>query len=366
MVIIFTMLLIFFGAFSLQTSEKSTNFVSTKPDILIVNQDKEEGITQNLIQYMKENCNEKEIENTEEARQDALFYRDVNYIIYIPAGYAEDFKAGKNPVIETKSTGDYQASYAEMLLNRYLKIATIYQTTETEEADLIEKINQTLEKETQVEVESKLDTDSLAKATFYFNFSNYSILAGCVYVIALVLSTFRENKIKKRTIISSMDYKKYNRILLVSNGIFAIVLWALYVIIGAILVPQAMFTTSGIFYLVNSFVFTICALTLAILIANLVSSKNAINGIVNVVALGSSFLCGAFVSAEWLPDIVLKIAHFLPSYWFIQNNDLLKTMENFNQQTLQPFFINLGVVVLFSIGFIIINNMVSKKKQKIG
>ncbi len=67
-----------------------------------------------------------------------------------------------------------------------------------------------------------------------------------------------------------------------------------------------MFTVHGIILMVNSFVFSICALTIAILIANLVNNKNAINGIVNVVALGSSFLCGAFVPIEWLPDTVLK------------------------------------------------------------
>ena len=75
-----------------------------------------------------------------------------------------------------------------------------------------------------------------------------------------------------------------------------------------------MFTTHGLMYLINSFVFTICAITIAFLIGTLINNKNAINGIVNVVALGSCFLCGAFVPMDWLPDAVLKIAHVLPSY----------------------------------------------------
>ena len=106
-IIMYTVMLIFFGGFNMQTSENSTNFVASKPDILIINQDKEEGITENLINYIKGKSKIIEIENNEEAINDALFYRDVNYIIYIPENYREDFLSGKEPEIKIKSTGDY-------------------------------------------------------------------------------------------------------------------------------------------------------------------------------------------------------------------------------------------------------------------
>ena len=117
--------------------------------------------------------------------------------------------------------------------------------------------------------------------------------------------------------------------------------------------------------MINSFVFTLCALTIAFLVGSIINNKNAMNGIVNVIALGSSFLCGAFVPVEWLPDTVLKIAHCLPSYWYIQSNELIKTMEEFNLETLKPIMINMGVVLLFSIGFIIVANLIERKKRKI-
>ncbi|MGM9532105.1 hypothetical protein [Intestinibacter sp.] len=101
------------------------------------------------------------------------------------------------------------------------------------------------------------------------------------------------------------------------------------------------------------------------LTTNLVNNKNAINGIVNVVALGTSFLCGAFVPMEWLPNSVLNIAHILPSYWYIKTNEILKSIEVFNFETLKPIIINMGIVLLFSILFIVITNIVSKKKRTI-
>lgn len=168
---------------------------------------------------------------------------------------------------------------------------------------LTAKISETLSKQTEVEITSRLDTGRLSRAVFYFNFANYSILAGCVYVICLILSSFRDEKIRKRTVISCMEYKKYNRLLLLSNSLFAVLLWLFYVLLSFVLVGDVMFTAQGLVLVINSFVFTLCALAIAFLIGNLVKSKNAVNGIVNVVALGSSFLCGAFGSGRVAPGI---------------------------------------------------------------
>ena len=364
-IVMYTVILVVFGGFNMQTSEQSTSFVASKPDILIINKDEEIGITKNLIDYIKENSTIKDIQNTDEAIRDALFYRDVNYIIYIPKNYRQEFLNGENPKIEIKSTGDYQAAFAEMMLERYMKIANMYQENIQSEDELISRINETLSKQTDIEITSKLDTDNLAKATFYYNFASYSILAGSVYLICLVISSFNEERIRKRTIISSMNYKKHNRQLLLSNGLLAIILWLLYVILSFILIGNTMFTTHGLILMVNSFIFSICALTIGFLIANMVNNKNAINGIVNVVALGSSFLCGAFVPIEWLPDSVLKLAHILPSYWYIQSNEIIKTLENINFETLKPIITNMGIILLFSITFVILTNIISKKKRKI-
>lgn len=361
-IIMYTVILIAFGGFNMQTSENSTSFVASKPDVLIINQDEEKGLTQNLMEYIKENSNIIDIKETQEAINDALFYRDVNYIIYIPENYRQDFLNGENPKIKIKSTGDYQASLAEMMLERYIKVANIYQGNMESEEELISKINETLSKQTEIEITSKLDINNLSKATFYYNFASYSILAGCVYVICLILSSFKEEKIRKRTIISSMNYEKYNRELLLSNSLFAIIMWLFYVALSFILIGKTMFTAQGLIYITNSFIFTICSVTIAFFIANLVNNKNAINGIVNVVALGSSFLCGAFVPVEWLPDSVLKLAHILPSYWYIQSNEIIKTLETVNFETLKPIMTNMGIILLFSIVFVILTNIISKKK----
>ena len=362
-VIIFTVMLLLFGVSNMKTSEKSMNFIASKPDVLIVNYDKDEGITKDFIKYITDNSNIVDIKTDEEKINDALFYRDVNYVIYIPENYSKDFMEGKNVELEIKSTGDYQASLEEMLVSRYIKVAKIYQKNITNEDELISKINETLSDQVQTEITSKLDTNTISNATFYYNFASYSILACLLLVISLILSSFNDQKIKKRIIVSSTKYKKHNKILLISNCCYSFILWLLYVVISFFILGDVMTKIQGIIYIINSLVLTICATTIAFFIGNLISSKGAINGIVNVVALGSSFTCGVFVPMRWLPDSVLKMAHLLPTYYYVSTNEALKTIEQFNIQTLKPLLINMAIILCFAIFFILLTNVVLKRKR---
>ena len=364
-IIMYTAFLIGFGGLNMKTSETNLNFTETKPNILIVNNDEEKGITKNLIEYIKENSNLVNVKDSEDARNDALFYREINYIIYIPKNYRNDFLNNKNPKIEIKKTGDYNSELTQILLEKYINTANIYKTKISDEIKLLEKINETLNIETKIELTTTLDTNKLEKTTFYYNFMNYSLLAGLVYVICLIISSFNEEKVKKRTIISSFNYKKYNYYLLLSNGLFAITLWLIYILLGFVLLGNILIEPHGIIYILNSFIFMICSLTIAFLIANLIKNKNTINGIINVIALGSSFICGAFVPMELLPTSVLKIGHILPSYWYIKTNEMLKNIEIINIQTLKPIIINMIIILLFSILFIVLNNIITKKKRKL-
>ena len=69
---------------------------------------------------------------------------------------------------------------------------------------------------------------------------------------------------------------------------------------------------------------------------------------------------------EWLPDSVLKIAHIIPTYYYISTNEALKTIEEFNFETIKPLITNMVIMLGFAVVFIILTNIVSKKKRQIG
>ena len=362
-IILYTMLLIIFGGLNMASDNKSMGFVNSKPDILIVNNDENDGLTKNFIEYFEKNSNLISIKNNESAINDAIFYRDVNYVIYIPKNYRNDVLNGMNPQIDIKSTGDYQASLAELMLSKYIQTQAVYRSSTSNENELIQLINNTLNRQASIEIMSKIDTTAASNMRNYFNFASYSIMAIIIYIVCLVMTVFKEKSIHKRTIISSMNYKKHNNQLLLSGFIYSLIVWILFVLLGFVFLKTSLFSLSGLIYILNLLIFSFCCLTLALFISTIINSKDSVTGIVNVVALGSSFLCGAFVPVEFLPSFVLSIAHILPTYWYINSNNILKTMEIINFNTLHSVFVNMLVLIIFSLFFIILNNIFAKKKR---
>lgn len=363
-ILLYTILLIVFGGINMTAQNPQTSFTNEKPDIYIKNEDKKGLLANNLVKYMKKKSHIVTLDQQKDSIQDALFYREVNYIIEIPKNYSKNIMAGKEVEIKVQSTKDYQASLAELILKRYLKLERLYQKQASNEEEVIQLINQNLSQTSKIEISSKLDRNKIANASRYFSFASYSIMAVIIFVICLVISSFQNQGIKKRTIISSKRYQEYNLELLLSSILYSFLVWILFVIVGILLLGDIMFTSRGVIYMINSLLFTFCCLTIALVITTLVRNKNAVNGIVNVVALGSAFLCGAFVPAEYLPEFVLKIAKGLPAYWYIHTNDILKTLDKVNLETMRPIFINFLMIIGFSFLFVIINNIISRYKQK--
>lgn len=365
-IILFTVMLVTFGGINTTSNNSTVDFTNSKPDIIIVNNSGNNDLTKNLISYLEKNTNVKDVKNTEEARNDALFYREVNYIIYIPKDYQKDVLSGKTPEIDIKTVGDYTSSLAEMLLTRYLKIQSIYAKNISTEQDLITAINKNLSKTSEVTITSKVDTTKTSRVSRYFNFASYSAMFIIIFVICMVLSSFHAKAIKKRTIISSMNYKTHNKYLLRASFIYSIIVWLLFMLLGTILFSNTILSLRGLVYALNLFIFIFTSLTLALLLSTLIDNKDAVNGIVNVISLGSAFLCGAFIPTEWLPETVVKISRIFPTYWYVNSNDLLASLQTINMTSLNQVIINMIVMLVFALIFIIINNLVSKKKQIVG
>ena len=347
-----------------QTSGNVDSFEEIKPSVIIVNNDKSESkVTNHFIKYLENHMEVKDIDiGNEEKIDDALFYRDVSLVVYIPDGFGDDLLDSKDVSVEYKISGDKGSSYGKMLVQNYFDSFNIYNNYYNGD-ELFGKLDNALNLDLNVEVKSKVDTNSLSRMARFFNFLNYAILAGCVYSISMILASLKSQNVRKRTIVSSYDYKKYNRIVLEACSVVIIGMWILYMILALIIFKDLFISMNGLWYVINSFVFSLCSLCIGFLIGNITQNKGAISGIVNVVSLGSSFLCGCFVPFEFMPDYVIKIAHIFPTYYFVINNEALKVMDNFSLSSVSPLIFNMGIVLIFGVCFVIITNYVSKRKQ---
>lgn len=362
MLILYTVILVSISLMNQFNSKGNViTYQETKPNIAIYNKD-DNLLAKEFINYMSKHTNIKEI--SEDKVDDALFYRDISYVLYIDSNFSSDILNGNQINLDYKSTGDYNSSYTEMLVNKYVKVASIYKDYYNG-LELTKNIEDTVSKEIKVNLSTKLDVDSLSYATAYFNYLNYSFLAGSLYVISMVLSSIKEKNVYKRTIISSYDYKRHNKDVLLANSIVLFGLYIIYMLFGYILFKDLMFTSNGILYIINSFIYVICTLSIGFLIGTITQNKSAISGIINVVALGTSFLCGCFVPIEYMPESVVNLSKILPTHYFVSTNEIIKTLDKIDFNSILPIITNSLIIIVFTIMFIILTNVINKKKQKI-
>lgn len=364
-IILYTVILVVFSAANMQVGDTGTQFTASKPEVYIINNDPDSAVTKNLTDYISKNMNIVDIKGGEDAVKDALFYKEISCVVEIPENYGSYITSGKSSQINVRSDETYGAALAKMKLQSYLRVQNGLSGSTADPDALVRMINSALDEETEVVMMTSIDTRAASYTASYFDFAAYSITACIVFIICLVLSSFNELNIRKRTIVSSMKLGKYNRDLLISCCSYALVVYLFFCAIGVILIGNYLFSMRGLVYFINALVFCIATLSMAYFISMLINSKNAVTGIVNVIALGSSFLCGAFVPASMLPDWVLSIAHILPAYWFINSNDRLKEIEVLSTSSLQPVLLNIVVLFGFTIVFFIASVIISAKKRKI-
>ena len=359
-IILYTVMLLVFGTMNLKANKNSFEFISSKPDIIIVN-NSSGIITDNLISYLKTNANVKNITDETDI-DDAVFFRDANYVIYIPKEFENKIENGKEFNIDIKTNNSYDSYIASELLNKYLDVFSKYMNLYNDKILDIQKLDNTLNKKTSVVIENKTNLNS--KTSLFYNFSSYSIMAIVIYIICLVLSSFNDEKISKRTSVSGMNYKTFNNYLYISSFTFTFIIFIVYLIRSFLILKSSILNINGLLYSLNMFIFFIVSFTMAILISNLVKSKGAISGVVNVISLGSAFLCGAFIPVKYMPSFALKIAHIFPTFYFIDNNEYIASLQNFDKASYEFVLKNFIIMIVFIIFFLILNTLVTRFKRK--
>lgn len=359
-IILYTVMLLVFGTMNLKANKNSFEYISSKPDIIIVN-NSSGIITDNLISYLKTNANVKNITDENDI-DDAVFFRDANYVIYIPKEFENKIENGKEFNIDIKTNNSYDSYIASELLNKYLDVFSKYMNLYNDKILAIQKLDNTLNKKADVVIENKTSLNT--KTSLFYNFSSYSIMAIVIYIICLVLSSFNDEKISKRTSLSGMNYKTFNNYLYISSFTFTFIIFIVYLILSFLILKNSILNINGFLYSLNMFIFFIVSFTMAILISNLVKSKGAISGVVNVISLGSAFLCGAFIPVKYMPSFALKIAHIFPTFYFIDNNEYIASLQNFDKASYEFVLKNLIIMIIFVVIFLILNTLVTRFKRK--
>ncbi|MDD8049146.1 MAG: ABC transporter permease [Thomasclavelia sp.] len=363
--ILYLVILVFMSVLSYSNiNQISTDFDTSDVSVSVINHDDSKEMKQ-FTSYIKKNTNYYKVKDDNESMKDALFFRKTSFIMIIPENYKEDVLAGKDVKIETMQVPDStNAIYVKQVFNEYLNIQNAYVLSGTDASKLQDKIKNDLnQKATIVNVE-KVQDNTISNMKYYYNFCNYSVLALIILVVSMVISSFNKDVIKARENVSGLTYQSLNRQLLLGSFVLTLITYIFMYGFGYYLFGTKIFSTNGLLYSLNMFIFTIFTLFIAYFICKLTTKREIISPIVNVIALGSSFICGSFVPQEMLSSSITNISKILPSYYYINNNELISKLTKFNMDNLQPVLMNWLIIILFIIGFYVAIQVYTRYKMK--
>lgn len=364
--VIFIVLAIAFSFSS--TSQSIDNFTQSKTRVAFINEDENSILIKGFKEYLGNYSVYVPIENNTKKLQDALFFRDIEYIVRIPKGFAEDIMAGKDvKIAKTTIAGSINSIYIDMLINKYINTTKLYLTNDNNitEPELIKQVAKDLKIDTKVQIkrDNKQGEKTGSNAIYFFNYLAYAIISILLLGVTSIMMVFNNRNLKRRNLCSPMKNLSINMQIILGDIIFAISCWGFMMVINFILFKQDMFSINGVYFCINSFVFTVMALCMAFLVGLFVKSSNAQSGIANILGLGLSFISGVFVPQEVLSKTVLNIAKFTPTYWYVKANTAISNLTNFSSENIMPILQYMLIELGFGVALLSVALVMSKRKQ---
>ncbi len=357
--VVFVALAAMFTNFSPTTTIK--DFTETKSSIAIINEDTGAEFAERFTDYLGEHAVVKDVGSTKDQLMDALFFREVSYILRIPKGFSASFLSGDNasPLQKSVSPDSNSSVQVDYLINRYLSLAGLYNKAlpELDAQELARYITDDLAKEADIGIDTKQEVKKSESLLYYFRYFAYSIMAIMVLGVTSIMMVFGKKDIKRRNYASPIKNLSFNLQLVLGNMVFAAVVWAIMCGFGFVLYPNEISIKTIVPLLLNSFVYTLVCLALSLFCGNLIKSKNAQSAIANVMALGLCFISGVFVPQELLGATVQRIASFTPTYWYV--SAIREMSDGFTPQGVTAMLVQFG----FAVAFISISLAISRYRS---
>lgn len=350
------------------TSQSIDNFTQAKTRVAFINDDENSVLIKGFKEYLGNYSVYVPIENNTKKLQDALFFRDIEYIVRIPKGFTVDIMAGKDAnLAKTTVAGSTNSIYIDMVVNKYFNTTKLYlkNNNNITQPELVKQVAKDLKIDTKVQIQkdNKQSEKTGSNVISFYNYLAYAIISILVLGVTSIMMVFNNRNLRRRTLCSPMKNLSLNMQIILGDIIYAISCWGFMMVINFVLFRQDMFTINRLYYCINSFVFTIMALCMAFLVGIFVKTSNAQAGIANVLGLGLSFISGVFVPQEILSKTVLNIAKFTPTYWYVKANKAISNLTNFSMENLMPIFQYMLIELGFGAALLSVALVMSKRKQ---
>lgn len=321
------------------------------------------SISKELTDYLSEHHERvTDIDEAKESVQDALYNRSIHCYLVIPKGFSEAVKAGNADGMLTVMAipGTNTASLFEGDMNGFIQKLSTLMAAGYDESESASIIGASLKVHTEVKL--KGNKSYFSKQERLYSYIPWILLMQLANVITPILMIYNKKELRNRIECSAYKYVNINKELLLAVIITGLGVCVPYVMMDGIMLRNNLLTAQSGLYMANMLVYMLVAVNIAFLFSKVAANAQVVSMLSNIVGLGMAFLSGVFVPMQYLGAGVIKVAHFLPAYWYvIACENIYKNGSGKLGVTLQA----MGVQVLFAVAIFMITLVVGKNKKSI-
>ena len=278
--------------------------VNDKIDIALTDNDKSE-LSAMLKSYLSDRINMNIIEDGKEKFNDKLINRDVSAIIEIPQGFEKNVIGGKDVKIKSTTLDDYEnGAYISVYIEGFMRSVNIAADAAKGDAELFSRIMNSDAADTKLTKENAVISDredEYVSAGFKFS-EGFMIMLVTAIGIFITLAVMEDRQ-----------YGTYSRMAVSSvKGVQYIVILPLYLLItGARMTAgyPLVFAAVIIYSLFNS--------ALSIMLAQLISSKQALATLSGCITSIGALLGGAWFPIDETAGMLKYLSYITPQYWYV-------------------------------------------------
>lgn len=342
-----------------------TSFETAKTNVALF-AGEETPIVDGLRETLSENATFLALEDDPQQLLDALYYRQVEYILRIPEGFSQAFISGENPPIETTAISGSAANvYIDLKIQRYLHMTHLY-AAYLPDADLDSIKGYVLEDlSTEAEVEfisSTAAERSEGLMRYHFNYLAYTLMFVLIMGVSILMMTLNDPMIRRRNTCAPISVFKTNLQVFLAILLFGLSAWITLVALSLLFARSEIQYPNTLFFIVNSLIFAGSTAGLSYLISLLLKGRQAIMAVANIITLGSCFISGVFVPQELISQSVLRVARILPAYWFVRGNGYIASLTEWGTKASREVLLAMSIQAVFAVTFFIAAYLVGKRK----
>ena len=374
-ILIYLVLLSVFGLLTgmARSEDDSSQVTTATASVAVIDRDGS-TISRGIKDYVESVGKVQPLEDSTQAIQDATAQNRVNYVLIIPAGYGQRLQQATRQGIEPPRMdtviGYESASGALMNVrtDSYTGQVADYLATLTDDPTrAVALAEETMSHSAPAERIAQ-DTAPLSHSFLvYTRFSLYPLMAFAIVTISTLRTALGRRAVRSRLDAAPVSGGARNLGLLGACLVVGVVGWLWILGLGVAVFGAGSVTTSApLLGVVGAALgsYMLVAVSLGFLVGQFGLGQNAANAVANIGGMALSFLAGAWVPIEWMPDAIARTARLTPGYWADQAISGAYNATSMSADVIRPLLVDCGICTLFAVAVLSVAMAVGRTRAR--